>query len=122
MPDAKIFLYANCSSCRTAERVVMDAGLDVERRDIIKRALTADELRQLLSEIGKRPFDLLSRRSTSYRELGLASRPVSDDELIELMAEHPRLLLRPILVADDEFVIGFDRARYDRVIAGMGAK
>jgi arsenate reductase len=101
---------------------VIEAGLDVERRDIIKRALTAHELRQLLSEIGKRPFDVISKRSTSYRDLGLASRPVSDDELIQLMAEHPRLLLRPILIADDEIVIGFDRAEYDRVIAGMGAK
>ena len=60
----------------------MEAGLDVDRGDIIKRALTANELRQLLSEIGKRPFDVLSKRSTPYRELGLASRPVADDELI----------------------------------------
>jgi arsenate reductase len=117
----KIYLYANCSSCRTAEVVLAESGLGYDRRDIFKNRLAADEIRELLAMLGKQPADILSRCGVPYRELDLASRLVSEDELIELIAEHPALMQRPIVAAGEKPVVGFSDRALNNLIAKSGA-
>jgi Spx/MgsR family transcriptional regulator len=113
MAQIRIYLYGNCSSCKNAEQVLKAAGVDYDRRDIFKDRLSVDEVNELLQEIGKRPGEVLSRRSIPYRELGLASRDVPDDELTAMMSEHPGLLRRPIVVAPGDVQVGFNRTALD---------
>jgi arsenate reductase/regulatory protein spx len=84
-----------------------------ETRDLFKEQLTAAEIRALarLTPLGVR--GLLSTRSTQYKALGLDRRPVSDGELVDLMAKEPRLLRRPLVVAGDRLVVGFDRGAFE---------
>ncbi|NQD79393.1 arsenate reductase (glutaredoxin), partial [Pseudomonas sp. CrR14] len=49
---------------------------------------------------------LLRTGEDEYRELNLANNALSDADLIDAMAAHPRLIERPILVAGDRAVIG----------------
>ena len=109
MAQIRIYLYGNCSSCKNAEQVLKDAGVDYERRDIFRDRLSIAEVNDLLQEIGKRPDEVLSRRSIPFRELGLANREVPDDELTAMMSEHPGLLRRPIVVAPGDVQLGFNR-------------
>jgi Spx/MgsR family transcriptional regulator len=109
MAQTRIYLYGNCSSCKNAEQVLKETGVEYDRRDVFKDRLSAAEVNELLREIGKRPEEVLSRRSIPYRALGLGDRAVTDDELAELMSEHPGLLRRPIIIAPGEVQIGFNR-------------
>jgi arsenate reductase-like glutaredoxin family protein len=43
----------------------------------------------------------------------LAGTSLSDDELIALMAEHPALLRRPLLVWSGGALVGFNQAEYE---------
>ena len=49
---------------------------------------------------------LLRTSETVYRELGLAGRELSDDEIIALMVEHPDLMQRPIVERGDRAALG----------------
>jgi len=49
---------------------------------------------------------LLRKDEKIYRDLDLARRQVSDDELIRLMVENPDLIQRPIVVKGDKAVLG----------------
>jgi Spx/MgsR family transcriptional regulator len=109
MAQIRIYLYGNCSSCKNAEKLLKETGVDYDRRDIFRDRLSTAEVNDLLREIGKRPEEVVSRRSIPYRELGLGDRAVADDELVELMSEHPGLLRRPIIVAPGEVQIGVNR-------------
>ena len=80
--SVRIYLYSNCSSCRDALAMFQDAGLDPEVRDIFRDKLTSDEIGALLSEIDRKPSEVLSTRSTPYRELGLATQNPTEDELV----------------------------------------
>lgn len=58
-------------------------------------------------------FAWKSPSSKPYRELrGKAS----DDELIDLMLEEPRLIRRPILTDGETIVFGFKQGAYDELI------
>jgi arsenate reductase (glutaredoxin) len=52
------------------------------------------------------PRDILRTGEPIYRELGLGSREVADDELIRLMIEHPALIQRPIVERGGRAVLG----------------
>lgn len=117
--DVRIFHYANCSSCRKALTALQASGLEIEERDIFRQRLTANEIRGILTELGQSPHDLLSRRSTPFRELGLAEKTLSEDELIQLMSEHPALIRRPVILGSNEHLIGFSAKALGEMIASI---
>jgi arsenate reductase len=63
------------------------------------------ELRKLIDKLGIAPADLLRKGEQVYRDLGLAKREVSDEELIRLMVENPDLIQRPIVVRGEKAVL-----------------
>ncbi len=56
--------------------------------------------------MGISPRELLRTGEPVYKELGLAQRELSDDEIIRLMAEHPDLIQRPIVERGERAVLG----------------
>lgn len=117
--SVRIYLYSNCSSCKKADAALAEAGLDVERRDIFKHKLSADEVKRVLADIGKSAHDVLSTRSIPYRELSLAHRVVSEAELIELMAQYPGLLKRPIVIGGGKSLVGFNKGAIADLVAAV---
>ena len=97
--------------------MLAEHGVDFERRDYFREPFTVDELRTLFDEIGVKPSELLSKRSKAYKELELADRDLTEDELLALIPENPTLIRRPILVKDGNAVIGFNKEKIEALIA-----
>ncbi len=55
------------------------------------------ELQALLSQLGLDARSLLRKGEDEYKSLQLSDKTLSDDALIEAMANHPRLIERPIV-------------------------
>ena len=68
--------------------------------------LSREKLRELLSKMKLAPRDLLRASEPIYRELNLGRRTLSDDEIIELLVEHPDLIQRPIVERGRRAVLG----------------
>jgi arsenate reductase-like glutaredoxin family protein len=66
-------------------------------------------LRQVLASAGAGPFDVLSKRSKVYRARSAEIDAMTDDELLVEMVAEPTLLRRPLVIADNRLVVGFDR-------------
>lgn len=82
-------------------------GIEIEERDFFKDNFTEAELRDLLGN--SPPADVFSWRSPSARKLGLDRDAVTDDELILLMLEEPRLIRRPLIQVEGRLIIGSDK-------------
>ena len=84
------------------------SGIEFDERDFFDEPFTVDELQDI---IGARPVsDFFSWRSPSFRKLGLDRDSLSDDRLLELMVEEPRLVRRPLIqTADGDLIVGADK-------------
>ena len=100
--DIRVYEKPTCTTCRKLAQLLTDRGIDFERVNYHVEPLSEDEIRELLRMAGVGPRDVLRAREPEYQEL---TGDESDDELIALMAKHPALLQRPIVVVDDRAVL-----------------
>ena len=82
-----------------------ERGAAFEYREYTKAPLNADEIRAVLGKLGVSPAQVLRRRDKAFAANALSG-DEPDDVLIELMAQNPGLLQRPIAVVGDRAVIG----------------
>lgn len=116
------YLYTSCTSCRKAKDVLENEHAQFEVREYFKQKVTRSELDNLLTTTGLTVADILSVRSTPYKQGNLAEKNLSDDEILDMMVEEPRLIKRPILVSGSDSVVGFNEAKIKALIAQDNAK
>jgi arsenate reductase-like glutaredoxin family protein len=73
----------------------------------LSKGLTEAELNTLIGDRDHKLF--LNPRNELYREMQMKESPPSRQEAVRLMAKHPNLIRRPILVKDKEMALGWDR-------------
>ncbi len=95
----------------------MQKGLELEERDYFKEPLSKEELEELA---GLSSFsDLFAWRSPSFKKMGLAAEDVSEDEMLRLMLEEPRLLRRPVTRLGDKLIIGSSAKVLEQELASL---
>ena len=82
-------------------------GLELEERDFFKDAFSEQELRDILGDTP--PSDIFSWRSPSVKKMGLNKDELTDDQLISLMLEEPRLIRRPLIRMNGKLIVGTDK-------------
>ena len=74
-------------------------------RDFFKEPLSRDEIVSLLgSQSARAARDLFSFRSPTFKATGLEADALTDDQLIDLMAQEPRYLRRPVAVIEGRLI------------------
>jgi len=91
-----------------AKQLLATKPVAVTERRYFKEKPTPDEVRELAVRLAGGARDLLSTRSRRYKELGLADRDLTDEELIDLLAAEPGLWRRPVVVRGERVVVGYD--------------
>ena len=106
MPEAIFFHNPRCSKSRQA------LALLKERKDKFEVFMYLDEklekgfLKEIIQKLGISPRDLLRTGESAYKENNLKDSNISDEEIINLMIEHPKLIERPIYIKDTKAIIG----------------
>lgn len=106
MTDLTLYHNPRCSKSRSTLQLLEERGVQPTLVRYLETPPNAEQLRDLLSKLGISARQLLRTGEDEYRELNLADNALSDADLIDAMAAHPRLIERPILVAGDRAVIG----------------
>lgn len=95
-----------CAKSREALALLRERGVEPRIRAYLQDPPSVGEIGEVLTQLG---FDsarqLMRTKEALYRELGLKS--VTDETaLIAALAEHPKLIERPILIVKDKAVLG----------------
>jgi arsenate reductase (glutaredoxin) len=106
MAELMVYEKSTCTTCRNLALLLQERGIDFDRVDYHVEPLTEDEIRELVRKTGRPERELFRAREPVYAELGLGGREPDDHEAIALMAEHPALMQRPVVVRGDRAVLG----------------
>jgi len=104
---SKLTLMHNprCSKSREALKILEENGIDAEIVKYLETPPTKEDIKNILKMLGINARDLMRTKEDIYKELNL--KDVTDEEaLINAMAEHPKLIERPIVIKDGKAVIG----------------
>ena len=94
--DATIYHNPRCSKSRQALELLRERGVEPTIIRYLDAPPTVDELRALISDAGLTVRQAVRVKEAEFTELGLLE--ASDDELLEAMVAHPRLIERPFVV------------------------
>ncbi|MFJ3226803.1 arsenate reductase family protein [Streptomyces sp. NPDC086783] len=100
----EIWINPACSKCRAAVGLLDAEGADYTVRRYLEDVPTEDEIRDVLERLGLEPWDITRTQEPAAKELGLkewARDAGSRDRWITALSEHPKLIQRPIITADD---------------------
>ena len=103
-----VTIYHNprCSkSCETLA-LLNERGLEVDIVEYLETPPDAATLAVLLGGLGLEPRELMRRKETAYKDLGLDDPALDRTALIAAMARNPVLIERPIVVAGRRVALG----------------
>ena len=101
-----VYQKPTCSKCRTTLRLLEERGVEFEAINYYENPLTEADLRKLLKKLGLTARDILRKDEPVAKRLDIGKKDLSDQELIALMAKHPDLIQRPIVVRGAQAVLG----------------
>jgi arsenate reductase (glutaredoxin) len=78
--------------------------VEFESVNYIEQPLSAPELKKLLRRASLRAEQVVRTKEPAYKQY-VAGKNLSDDELLQVMAAHPELLQRPIVVREGKAVL-----------------
>ena len=106
MKDLTIYHNPRCSKSRQALALLTDRGIEPTIILYLEDTPDQNELKGLLKKLGISARQLLRKGEEAYKQHGLASQDLSDEQIIQAMVESPKLIERPIVVSGDRAVLG----------------
>ncbi len=104
--SVKIFHNPRCSKSRQTLQLLQEKGIEAEVIEYLKTPPSAEELKQILIKLDMSPRDLMRKREADYKTSGMNNTDLDDEALIQGMVEYPKLIERPIVLANDKATIG----------------
>lgn len=109
----KVYAYKNCSTCQKALRYLQ--GRSFELVPIVEQPPTLEELRLMSGYVGGFR-KLFNTSGVQYRELGLATRELGEEEALQLLASNGKLVKRPFLLTSRGGAVGFRPEAWEQLI------
>jgi arsenate reductase len=97
----EVWFNPSCSKCRIARDELDAAGVEYTLRRHLDDPPSEAELRTALDALGLEPWDITRMAEPLARELGLATMERDAEAWIRVLAEHPRLIQRPLVLTGD---------------------
>lgn len=118
----EIWVNPGCSKCRAATAALDAAGVDYTVRRYLDQPPSPTELEEVLDRLGLEPWDIARPKEARALAADLLEVPKDAEhreQWLAALAEHPELIQRPIITADDgTTVIGRDQQSLSRVVPG----
>lgn len=102
----RIYHNNRCSKSRATLALLEQHGGDIEVINYLDTPPSAIELSQMLQQLGMSARELMRHGEPEYQSLGLDNPALDDAALIAAMVANPRLIERPIVVANGKAALG----------------
>lgn len=96
---------SRCGKSRDAIRLLDELKVDYNVREYLKEELTVEELKSIIIQVGLSPIDIIRTNESIWKE-NFKDKSFTDEELIQIMIDYPKLIQRPIIYDGKSGVVG----------------
>lgn len=112
-----ITIYHNprCSKSREGLILLEKSGKEFRKVLYLEDELSVQELTKIIQKLEISPLELVRKNEAIWKE-NYKDKNLSDQEIIQIMVENPRLIERPIVVNQNRAVIGRPTEKINEVL------
>ena len=111
----KIYHNPRCRKSREGIKYLESKKINFEVIDYIKNNLSSDQIRNILKKLKLKPIELIRKNEAIWKEK-YKGKDFSDDQLIKILSNEPKLIERPIIVSEKLAVIGRPAENIDKLL------
>ena len=110
--------YLKCTTCRRAKKWLDEHQIAYEARDIKEQNPSVEELTQWYQKSGLPLKKFFNTSGMLYKEMKLKEKlpDMSEEEQLALLASDGMLVKRPIVVTEDQVLVGFKEAQWEEIL------
>ena len=114
----QVYCYAKCTTCKKALKWLDEHHVAYQQIDIKENHPDEKTLRALHEKSGLPLRRFFNTSGLLYREMELSKKlpEMSEDQMFELLASDGMLVKRPLLIAEDQVLIGFKEDAWEKVL------
>lgn len=107
-PHQDVVIYHNprCSKSRETLELLRSRGIEPKVVEYLKTPPSKEELDAILKLLGLEPREFMRTQEPEFEEANLDDPGLTRDTLIHAMIQRPKLIQRPIVLANGKAAIG----------------
>ena len=101
-----ILIYHNpkCSKSRKTLEYIKGQNITPKIKLYLQEEITVTEIKYLIKMLGIKPIDLIRQHEEEFKSY--RNKDLSDEEIFTLLIKYPKLIERPIVVSNNEAILG----------------
>ena len=111
--------YPKCSTCKKAEKWLLDKGIEFEKRDIKTQNPSEDEIKEWHKKSNLPLKKFFNTSGQLYKSMNLKEKlpKMTEEEMYSLLATDGMPVKRPIFVKGDKVLVGFKEITWEESLA-----
>ena len=107
MDHKKIQILHNsrCRKSRETLAIIEKNESEIEIVDYLNNPVSKHTLRDIIKKLGVKPIELIRKGESIWKEK-FKDQDMNEEEIINCMIEYPKLIERPIVIKNNEAIIG----------------
>ncbi len=113
-----IVFYHNprCSKSRAVHALLQDRGLTFELVEYLKNPLDKPDLIRIIKGLDQPALSLIRTGDAAFKASGIDGSELDQEQIINLLMEHPAWLQRPVVLIDGQARIGRPIENVERIL------
>ncbi len=103
--NMKIYHNPRCRKSRETLSLLEEKGQSPEIVLYLEDTPSVEELKSIILKLGITPFELIRKSESIFKEQ-YKGKELTDDQWIQVLIKHPKLIERPIVIKGKKAVIG----------------
>lgn len=110
--------YPKCSTCKRAQQFLEKNNIEYQERNIVEKNPTKEELKLWYQKSEKPLKKYFNTSGNVYKQLNLKEKleQMTEEEQLELLGSNGMLIRRPLLITDEQILIGFKEAEWNQIL------
>ena len=111
----KIYHNPRCRKSREGIKYLESKKINFEVIDYIKNNLSSEQIKNILKKLHLKPIELVRKNEVIWKEK-YKGKDFTDDQLMKILSNEPKLIERPIIVSEKLAVIGRPAENIDKLL------